>query len=151
MIGKSSTGRPTIVVVEQLVKGRRLNRSNINFFIINFTTSLSSRMANNRHAYQDYSGPRIAGVVPPKLDQQEEENPLDALGAWQEGGPSLAPPCGSSVPFIHAMLDFASVSKTDVLYDVRYSSCVSRKTVNGSWFSCSSRDCLLMLVGLWRW
>jgi hypothetical protein len=77
-------------------------------------------MTNYRHAYQDYNGPRIAGVVPPPLDQVEE-NPLEALCAWREGGPSLAPPCGSSVPFIHAMLDFASVGKNDVLYDV--SSC----------------------------
>ena len=85
-------------------------------------------MRNNRHAYQDYNGPRIAGVAPPKLDQQEE-NPLDGLCAWQEGGPSLAPPCGSSVPLIHAMLEFASVSQTDVLYDVRSSRSVSRKSV----------------------
>lgn len=72
---------------------------------------------NHRHAYQDYNGPRIGGVLPPPLEQQEE-NQQAALSTWQEGGDSLAPPCGSSIPLIHAMLDFASVCEHDVLYDV---------------------------------
>jgi len=76
------------------------------------------KMPNNRHAYQDYNGPRTKGFTPPQLDQEEEENPLDALWVEEEGGLSLAPPCGSPVSFIHAMLDFVCLSKEDILYDV---------------------------------
>lgn len=79
----------------------------------------------NYHAYKDYHGPRIPGTKRPHNtedalrgddDDDTDENPLGAL-AWSEGD-SLAPPCGSSVPLIHAMLDFASVNQEDVLYDV---------------------------------
>jgi hypothetical protein len=83
-------------------------------------------MSTNRHAYMDYHGPRLPGMKQrPRQEhidngggevEEEEENPLGAL-AWSEGE-SLAPPCGSSVPLIHAMLDFGSVNQDDVLYDV---------------------------------
>jgi SAM-dependent methyltransferase len=44
-----------------------------------------------------------------------ETNPLQ-VGFWMEGD-SLAPPCGCTVSTIHALLEFARVSTTDVVYD----------------------------------
>ena len=87
---------------------------------------LSSAMSKNRHAFKDYHGPRLAGTQKRSKhefhdDDDDDENPLRAL-AWTEGD-SLAPPCGSSVPLIHAMLEFASVNRDDVLYDVSESHC----------------------------
>lgn len=61
-------------------------------------------------------------------DDEEEQNPLKTL-AWEKGD-SLAPPCGSSVSIIHAMLEFASVNRNDVLYDVRLRRFGSLKVVS---------------------
>lgn len=45
-----------------------------------------------------------------------ETNPLQ-VGFWMEGD-SLAPPCGTSRSTIHALLEFAQVSSSDVVYDL---------------------------------
>mmetsp|Transcript_18597 Transcript_18597/g.25600 ORF Transcript_18597/g.25600 Transcript_18597/m.25600 type:complete len:300 (-) Transcript_18597:232-1131(-) len=49
-------------------------------------------------------------------DDDDDDDPL-RVGRWMEGD-SLAPPCGSSLPLVHAMLSFASISQKDVLYDL---------------------------------
>ena len=85
-------------------------------------------MSKNRHAYKDYHGPRLPGckiqhpAKPEPDNDDEEEHPLRGL-VWAEGD-SLAPPCGSSVPLIHAMLEFASVDQDDMLYDVSFACCL---------------------------
>mmetsp|Transcript_3212 Transcript_3212/g.5045 ORF Transcript_3212/g.5045 Transcript_3212/m.5045 type:complete len:259 (-) Transcript_3212:185-961(-) len=47
----------------------------------------------------------------------EDENPLAQLCHWIEGD-SLAPPCGSEIEAIHAMLEMANLKELDVLYDL---------------------------------
>lgn len=87
-------------------------------------------MSNNLYGYTDYHGPQIANNQGDKeaaadadvikngamnYYDDDDDNPLRA-GLWMEGD-SLAPPCGSSIPLIHSLLSFASVSSKDVLYD----------------------------------
>jgi SAM-dependent methyltransferase len=86
-------------------------------------------MASNLYGYTDYHGPQIIGDQQVDLEEKdgeplpqpneeyddEDDDPLRS-GLWMEGD-SLAPPCGSSVSLIHSILEFASVSKNDVLYD----------------------------------
>ncbi|KAI2513972.1 Mycolic acid cyclopropane synthetase [Fragilaria crotonensis] len=75
------------------------------------------------YGYNDYNGP-LTNVdknssgddLPDDDDVDDDDNPL-RVGQWMEGD-SLAPPCGTSIPTIHALLEFASVSETDVLYDL---------------------------------
>ncbi|GKY96931.1 hypothetical protein MPSEU_000652000 [Mayamaea pseudoterrestris] len=88
---------------------------------------------SNMYGYSDYHGPkylRLNGAVvetasitgSPRsscdTDDQLEENhnPLQ-VGFWMEGD-SLAPPCGSSISTIHALLQFANVTSDDILYDL---------------------------------
>ena len=76
----------------------------------------------NMYGYNDYNGPltnvdkNSSGDDMPDDDDDDDDNPL-RVGQWMEGD-SLAPPCGTSIPTIHALLEFASVSETDVLYDL---------------------------------
>lgn len=76
----------------------------------------------NMYGYNDYNGPltnvdkNSSGDDLPDSDDDDDVNPL-RVGQWMEGD-SLAPPCGTSIPTIHALLEFASVSETDVLYDL---------------------------------
>jgi hypothetical protein len=88
---------------------------------------------NNLYGYTDYHGPQIAFNQEKKEvaadadvikngemnnyeeEEDDDDDPLRA-GLWMEGD-SLAPPCGSSIPLIHSLLSFASVSSKDVLYD----------------------------------
>ena len=39
------------------------------------------------------------------------------VGFWMEGD-SLAPPCGTEIPIIHKLLEFAGVSAQDTVYDL---------------------------------
>uniref|UniRef100_A0A7R9WLQ2 DOT1 domain-containing protein n=1 Tax=Craspedostauros australis TaxID=1486917 RepID=A0A7R9WLQ2_9STRA len=48
-------------------------------------------------------------------EDDDENDPLRA-GMWMEGD-SLAPPCGSSIPLIHSILEFGKVTDDDVMYD----------------------------------
>ena len=48
---------------------------------------------------------------------EEDDNPLAQLGHWIEGD-SLAPPCGSEIEAIVAMLQLANLKEHDVLYDL---------------------------------
>ncbi len=72
------------------------------------------------YGYNDYNGPLTTvgkNYSGDELDDNDDDdNPLRA-GQWMEGD-SLAPPCGTSIPTIHALLKFASVSETDVVYDL---------------------------------
>jgi hypothetical protein len=74
----------------------------------------------NMYGYDDYNGPLTTkDWKEPETavdDDEDEDNPLQ-VGHWMEGD-SLAPPCGTSVPTIHKLLDFASVSSDDVVYDL---------------------------------
>jgi hypothetical protein len=78
----------------------------------------------NLYGYNDYNGPLSAGKLHSKTvypeegdsDVEEDHDPL-RVGMWMEGD-SLAPPCGTSIPTIHRLLEFASISSTDVLYDL---------------------------------
>lgn len=86
---------------------------------------------SNLYGYTDYHGPQIACDQENKeaaadadvikngemntYEEDDDDDPLRA-GLWMEGD-SLAPPCGSSIPLIHSLLAFASVSSKDVLYD----------------------------------
>lgn len=73
----------------------------------------------NLYGYNDYDGPMTTGesnCIDERDDPDDDHNPLRA-GQWMEGD-SLAPPCGTSVATIHALLEFASVSETDVVYDL---------------------------------
>lgn len=70
---------------------------------------------SNMYGYNDYDGPHRA-MARFSLEADDEDNPLQA-GFWMEGD-SLAPPCGTAVPTIHRMLDFAQVSSKDVVYDL---------------------------------
>ena len=81
---------------------------------------------SNLYGYSDYDGPktdfdkREEVQVPSKPfvdenDGDEDDDPLRS-GLWMEGD-SLAPPCGSSIPLIHSLLKFASISSDDILYD----------------------------------
>jgi SAM-dependent methyltransferase len=94
---------------------------------------------SNLYGYSDYNGPQeftnedstttttaatvaaIAAAAANDGDDEDEsdgenDNPLQ-VGFWMEGD-SLAPPCGSSISTIHQILDFASVTADDVLYDL---------------------------------
>ena len=79
---------------------------------------------SNLDLYNDYNGPSIAikgseddnDADDGMHDYDEDNNPL-RCGLWMEGD-SLAPPCGSSIPFIHSMLSVAKVSSGDALYDL---------------------------------
>jgi hypothetical protein len=96
---------------------------------------------SNMYGYTDYNGPRITNTEPPNagvLSKEEDggnlvvedDHPLQA-GFWMDGD-SLAPPCGSSIPTIHQMLQFANLfgptepvsthiqhhDKNEVLYDL---------------------------------
>ena len=84
---------------------------------------------SNLYGYNDYNGP--SGLLRGHLqscnttkhcthdtndyDDDSIHNPLQ-VGSWLEGD-SLSPPCGTSISTIHALLEFASVSAKDVLYD----------------------------------
>lgn len=71
------------------------------------------------YGYNDYNGPLATmndRVVEIEEDDDDDEDPL-RVGQWMEGD-SLAPPCGTSVPTIHKLLDFASVSSNDIVYDL---------------------------------
>lgn len=76
------------------------------------------------YGYTDYRGPLAtvgtdAQGIQLQLDEEDdddENNPLRA-GLWMEGD-SMAPPCGTSVSTIHKLLKFASVSESDVVYDL---------------------------------
>jgi hypothetical protein len=87
---------------------------------------------SNLYGYNDYHGPQItynnqenkeaaadADVIKNGAmnccEEDDDDDPLRA-GLWMEGD-SLAPPCGSSIPLIHSLLSFASISSKDVLYD----------------------------------
>jgi hypothetical protein len=63
-------------------------------------------------ALQDASRPSSSRGV----DIEDETNPLQ-VGFWMEGD-SLAPPCGCTIPTVHALLEFARVSADDVVYDL---------------------------------
>jgi hypothetical protein len=79
------------------------------------------------YGYNDYHGPfqkdfRKQVTVVEHQPLQSEENSEDENdplrpGLWMEGD-SLAPPCGCSIPVIHEMLRLASVTETDILYDL---------------------------------
>jgi hypothetical protein len=90
---------------------------------------------SNMYGYSDYTGPdmfrdsfaQAKGDLTStyaadcqgssEIDSDDlENNPLQ-VGFWMEGD-SLAPPCGSGIPTIHSMLEFAAVSVEDVLYDL---------------------------------
>jgi hypothetical protein len=88
---------------------------------------------SNLYGYTDYRGPQIIResdnqentaaadsdfIKNGAMNYYEEDDDDDPLrcGLWMEGD-SLAPPCGSSIPLIHSLLSFASVSSKDVLYD----------------------------------
>ena len=73
---------------------------------------------SNMYGYNDYNGPLTVVDKNSSGDDldDDDDNPLRA-GQWMEGD-SLAPPCGTSIPTIRALLKFASVSETDVLYDL---------------------------------
>lgn len=72
------------------------------------------------YGYNDYNGPLTTNndgnesVV--DYEEEDDDDPL-RVGQWMEGD-SLAPPCGTSVPTIHKLLEFASVSEKDVVYDL---------------------------------
>ena len=78
---------------------------------------------SNLYGYNDYNGP--SGLLRGHQksdnnnmnvdDDDSIHNPLQ-VGSWLEGD-SLSPPCGTSISTIHALLEFASVSAKDVLYD----------------------------------
>jgi len=89
--------------------------------------------SQNLDGYTDYHGPSVllkqasdrnddvAGgdqyctdAVPDNDD--DETNPL-RVGFWIEGD-SLAPPCGSGIPVIHALLRLANVSEGDTVFDL---------------------------------
>jgi SAM-dependent methyltransferase len=75
---------------------------------------------SNMYGYNDYNGPLTTNndgnesVV--DYEEEDDDDPL-RVGQWMEGD-SLAPPCGTSVPTIHKLLEFASVSEKDVVYDL---------------------------------
>jgi hypothetical protein len=82
---------------------------------------------SNLYGYADgYHGPKLGGGNSREAqnkeqdndesNQSEEHNPLQ-VGFWMEGD-SLAPPCGSSISTIHALLQFANVTNDDVVYDL---------------------------------
>jgi hypothetical protein len=83
--------------------------------------------AEAMYGYNDYNGPFQNDCMEDikSLDQQqlrfeedsEDENDPLRPGLWMEGD-SLAPPCGCSIPVIHEMLTLASVTATDILYDL---------------------------------
>jgi len=62
------------------------------------------------YGYCDYEGPNTAPL------DFEDDDPLRS-GYWMEGD-SLAPPCGSSLGVLHALLDLGDVRRDDVLYDM---------------------------------
>ena len=73
------------------------------------------------YGYSDYNGPLAQqttnGDQSDDYDNDDDDdNPLRA-GLWMEGD-SLAPPCGTSIPTIHRLLDFGHVKDTDVMYDL---------------------------------
>ena len=74
----------------------------------------------NLDGYKDYDGP--SRIMYGKddddndSDDDDENNPLNC-GLWMDGD-SLAPPCGSSISFIHSMLNFANVTDRDILWDL---------------------------------
>ena len=73
-------------------------------------------MSNNIYGYSDYNGPgESAEISTTELDIDEDDSPLRS-GVWMEGD-SLAPPCGTSIPTIQKLLNFAEVSTDDVVYD----------------------------------
>lgn len=70
---------------------------------------------DNMYGYTDYAGP---GVAPPAPEEDEDDDAVFTVGLWMEGD-SLAPPCGASVPVIHAMLGMIDPwTADDVLYDL---------------------------------
>lgn len=88
---------------------------------------------SNMYGYRDYNGPKVVTaatmasssqddvVLTQKQDQGEDDNndmnPLQA-GFWMEGD-SMAPPCGTSVPTIHKILEYLQLdADNDVLYDL---------------------------------
>jgi hypothetical protein len=79
---------------------------------------------SNMYGYSDYNGPvdptrnqkDVACDNANESDSFSDDNPLQ-VGFWMEGD-SLAPPCGTSVETIHRLLDFASVTSEDTLYDL---------------------------------
>ena len=86
---------------------------------------------SNMYGYTDYHGPQLPHEAAADAterhdtvedheshpdDDDEPHNPLQ-VGFWMDGD-SLAPPCGSSISTIHALLEFAQVNRDDVLYDL---------------------------------
>jgi SAM-dependent methyltransferase len=94
---------------------------------------------SNLYGYSDYHGPGGRSLTPtapapsssivsgdnpvneimkdPNDNEDEEKhNPLQAA-FWMEGD-SLAPPCGTSIATIHAILQFAHIASDDVVYDL---------------------------------
>jgi len=94
--------------------------------LFNYRRQLPRETAmSNMYGYTDYNGPADrkqpsdANDNEPSEedhDDDDEVNPLQA-GFWMAGD-SLAPPCGTAVPTIHALLDFAQVNSKDILYDL---------------------------------
>jgi SAM-dependent methyltransferase len=75
---------------------------------------------SNLYGYSDYHGPGQSATTATSQSANnvvdDEVNPLQT-GFWMEGD-SLAPPCGTSLDVVHAILEFAQVCSTDVLYDL---------------------------------
>lgn len=99
---------------------------------------------SNMYGYSDYDGPRVhfsdehskdetepqsgsssSAIMRKDVtegddvvvdDDDEDMNPLQ-VGFWMDGD-SMAPPCGTSVPTIHKILEMAELCPDDVLYDL---------------------------------
>ncbi|KAL7576544.1 hypothetical protein ACA910_018038 [Epithemia clementina (nom. ined.)] len=67
-------------------------------------------------------------------EQEDEHNPLQ-VGFWMDGD-SLAPPCGTSISTIHALLQFGHVQSQDVLYDL---GCGDGRICFEAWALCQCR------------
>lgn len=74
-------------------------------------------MADNMYGYSDYNGPLAQQTNGGHADADDDDDDPLRAGLWMEGD-SLAPPCGTSIPTIHRLLDFGQVNDTDVIYDL---------------------------------
>jgi hypothetical protein len=73
------------------------------------------------YGYTDYHGPGVVETTnPQELEEESDDDDEDwdplRPGRWMEGD-SLAPPCGTSIKIVHALLEFLSLKETDILYD----------------------------------